>query len=96
MALNLKDCPPALRAAIEAQLLNEGRHLPQTIVRYAMAYQLGGEWRVGPETENLALVQKQVARMQTRTGPSAYMAVKGTPTAVVVKLTRVTQPMGAK
>jgi hypothetical protein len=96
MALNLKDCPPSLRAAIEAQLLKEGRHLPTTIIRYAMAYQVAGEWRVGPETEDLELIQRLVGRMQTQTGRTAYLAAKGTPSAVVVKLTRVTQPMASK
>lgn len=96
MALKLSDCPPSLHAAIMRQLEKEGRNLPTTIVRYAMAYQVAGEWRVGPETENLKLIQKQVAQMQTRSGSAAYMASKGTPTAVVVKLTRVTQPMISK
>jgi hypothetical protein len=56
MALKLSDCPPSLHAAILAQLEKEGRHLPTTTVHYAMAYQIGGTWRVGPETENLVLI----------------------------------------
>lgn len=96
MAIKLEDCSPSLKAAILRQLEKEGRGLPQTIIRYAMAYQVCGEWRVGPETENLKLIQRQVSRMQNQSGRSAFLASTGKPTAVVVKLTRVTQPMNSK
>lgn len=96
MALKLSDCPPSLHAAILAQLEKEGRQLPTTTVHYAMAHQIGGKWRVGPETENLDLIKKQVSRMQTQSGRAAYLCSIGQPTAVVIKLTRTTQPTAAK
>lgn len=90
MAIKLNDCPPALHAAIMAQLEKEGRMLPTTTVSYAMATQHGGKWTVGPETTNLKLVKQLVSRLQLQTPISAMMAAKGTPTAVVLELTRTT------
>jgi hypothetical protein len=96
MAIKLSECSPSLHAAIMAQLKKEGRHLPQTIIRYCLGYTICGKWQFGPETENLALVSKQAAKMQQATGRSAYLTSIGKPPAVVVKLTRVTQPMESK
>ena len=88
MAIKLEDCSPSLKAAILRQLEKEGRGLPQTIIRYAVAHYQFGEWKIGPETEDLKLCQRLAGQAQRRSGASAYMAAKGTPTAVVVKLTR--------
>ena len=75
------------------QLEREGRGLPITIVRYAMAYQVCGEWRVGPETENEDLILKQVSAFQNRSGRTAFLTLGKNPPAVCVKITRTTQPM---
>lgn len=96
MAIKLDDCPPHLRAAIMRQLEKEGRGLPQTIVRYALAYQVCGKWVVGPETEDRKLIAKQAASFQTRSGKTAFQTLSGDPPAVVVKITRTTQPLGYK
>jgi hypothetical protein len=93
MAIKLDDCPPSLKAAIMRQLEKEGRGLPITIVRYAMAYQVFGEWKVGPETENKALVLKQVSAFQNRSGRNAFLTMGKNPPAVCVKITRTTQPL---
>lgn len=95
MAIRLEDCPPALHAAIMAQLAREGRLLPVTTVKYAVAHYIWQtkKWQVGPECENLKLVQRLVSRLQLQSGSSANMAAKGTPTAVVVRLTRTTPPL---
>ena len=85
------DSPPSLYAAIMAQLEREGRQLPTVTVKYAVASQLpNGKWTVGPETINLKLVKQLVSRLQLQTPISAMMAAKGTPTAVVLELTRTT------
>lgn len=96
MAIKLEDCPPSLHAAIMAQLEREGRGLPQTIVRYALAYQVCGEWRVGPETENRKLILQQVSRLQCQTGRTAFLASTGKATALCLKITRVTEPLTLK
>ena len=91
MAIHLDDCPPALRAAIEAQLAKEGRGLPVTTITYALATYTDGAWAIGPSTKNLKLVQGIAQRLQLRTGNTARQAAAGQPTAVVVKLTH-TEP----
>lgn len=91
MAIKLSDCPPALHAAIMAQLEKEGRNLPkEPIIKYAVANYVWQTkcWRVGPETSNLKLVQRLVSRLQLQSPRSAYMAANGTPLAVVLQLTR--------
>jgi hypothetical protein len=93
VAIKLSDCPPALHAAIMAQLEKEGRALPQTIVRYALAYRVWKDWCVGPETENLKLVTKQALKLQTISGKAAAETLAGNPPAVVVKITRTTEPL---
>lgn len=92
MAIHLNDCPPALRAAIEAQLAKEARMLPTTTIRYAVATYTDGAWTIGPPTQNLRLVQGIVSRLQLRTGHAARQAAAGQPTAVVVKLTTTKPP----
>lgn len=94
MAIKLADCPPALHAAIMKQLEAEGRLLPVTTVKYAVATQMGGKWKVGPETENQKLVCGIVGKLQTQTPLAAHRAAQGNPTAVVVRLTRTTAPLG--
>lgn len=91
MAIKLTDCPPSLHAAIMAQLEREGRNLPTITIAYAVATVADGKWTVGPETQNLKLVQGIVSKLQLRSGRSAYLASIGQPTAVVVKLTH-TEP----
>lgn len=88
MALKLSECPPSLHAAIMRQLEREGRHLPTTIIRYAMAYRVAGQWQVGPETESYKLIAQQVIRMQNLNARAAYETAKGNPPAVMLKLTR--------
>ncbi len=92
MAIRLEDCPPALHAAIIEQLAREGRLLPVTTVKYAVAHYVWQtkEWKVGPETSNLRLVRQLVTRQLLRTGASAHMAEKGQPTVVAIQLTRTT------
>ena len=92
MAIKLSDCPPHLYNAIMAQLEREGRLLPVTTVKYAVAHYVWQtkEWNVGPETSNLKLVQQLVSRLQLRSGASATTAMNGNPTAVVLQLTRTT------
>ena len=78
------------------QLEKEGRGLPQTIVRYALAYQVCGKWVVGPETENQKLLMKQAASFQNKSGKTAFQTMSGNPPAIVLKITRTTQPLGYK
>lgn len=90
MGLKLSECPPHLQAAILAQLAKEGRHLPTVATMYAVATFRNHKWTVGPETENLRLVSKIVAKLQVQNGHTAYQAMIGNPLAVVVRLTRTT------
>jgi hypothetical protein len=66
-----------------------------TTITYAVAHYVWQtkEWKVGPECSNLKLVQRLASKLQLRSGASAHMAAKGTPTAVVVSLTRTTPPV---
>lgn len=91
MAIKLSDCPPALHAAIMAQLEKEGRNLPkEAVTMYAVANYVWqtDRWHVGPETSNLKLVQRLVSRLQSHSPRAAYMAAKGTPLSVVLHITR--------
>lgn len=88
MAIKLSDCPPALHAAIMRQLEREGRNLPVKIVKYCMAYQVGGQWSFTPETEDFKAVAKQVDKMNNLNARTAAAVLAGKPTAVMVKSTR--------
>lgn len=88
MAIKLSDCSPSLHAAIMAQLEREGRLNPVPIVKYLMAYQMGGQWFFTPETEDFKTVAKQVERMNNLNGRVAAQTLAGKPVAVMVKLTR--------
>lgn len=92
MAIKLSDCPPALYDAIMRQLEREGKMLPVTTIKYAVAHYVWQtkEWKVGPETSNLKLVNKMVTNQLLRTGASAHMAELGMPMAVAIQLTRTT------
>lgn len=94
MALLLKDCPPALQAAIMRQLEKEGRSQPTVAITYAVANYVWQTktWQVGPECSNLKLVTRLASRLQLQSGKTAHASVKGFPTAVAIQLTRTTQP----
>lgn len=92
MAIKLSDCPPALYAAVMAQLERERQELPVVTIKYAVAHYVWQtkEWKVGPECSNLRLVKQMVTRQLLRTGASAHMVELGMPMAVAIQLTRTT------
>lgn len=90
MGIKLSDCPPQLRAAILKQLAAEGRLQPKETYTYAVAQMVAGEWRVGPDSDNKALVAKLVRQLQNATRHSVYLTSKGQPNAVMIKFTWVT------
>lgn len=83
MALRLQDCPPELRAKIEAQLAKEDKQKPPKL--YAMATFLNGKWTIGPLTTNKVLVDKLVARFNISTTAHAYQTFLSRPPAVTVE-----------
>lgn len=90
MSIKLSDCPPQLRAAILKQLAVEGRLQPKETYTYAVAQMVAGEWRVGPDSDNKALMAKLVRQLQNATKHSVYLTSKGQPNAVMLKFTWVT------
>ena len=91
MGIKLSDCPPQLREAILKQLAAEGRLHPKETYTYAVAQRVAGEWRVGPDSDNKALVGKLVRQLQHATKHSVYLTSRGQPNAVMIKFTWVTQ-----
>lgn len=81
MTLHLKDCPPALRAKIEAAL---GKLPPEP--NFAMATFLKGEWRIGPITTNEILVLKLVRQFNLSSPANASQTVRGMPPAVCIRI----------
>lgn len=80
MTIHLKDCPPALRAKIEAALALEPKQW------YAMATFLKGEWDVGPLTTDKVLVEKLVGAFNLSSPIQCYQTRIGKPPAVTVQV----------
>lgn len=83
MALNLKDCPPALRAKLEAAIEEQ---YPTAAKFYAMATFLKGQWTIGPMTDDKALVEKLVANFNVSTPAHCQLTLNGKPPAVTVQI----------
>ena len=79
MAIRLEDCPPALRAKIEAALALEPKQY------FAMATFLQGQWTLGPMTTDRRLIEKLVRNFNMSNPQRALALLRGKPVAVVVE-----------
>ena len=79
MAIHLKDCPPALRAKIEAALALEPKQY------FCMAVFLKGKWTLGPMTTDKQLVTKLANAFNQSTPAHCHQLLMGKPAAVVVE-----------
>ena len=93
MAIQYKDCPPSLQAAIDAALARDLlNNPPEQDPLYAILTYVVGVPTYSPASPDKRKMQKIVNFLNLRNGATAYRTKIGAPPAILVQATNQTHP----